>query len=237
MRKKDFTLIELLVVIAIIAILAGMLLPALGKVREHGNSISCLNNLKQVGAVFQMYSSDNNDCIITSTPLGSGNACRWMQMVNRYVPVIDTSIDGNYGVLIQNCLLCCPADRYFNRSYGLYLEGVANLSFAKTNGNDNPSYGIPYWITTMPGMKVTAVKHPSRKVHLTDTYHKEDPGMNLEDTSYSFSNVASLGLRHVSKSVNMLWVDGHVSNVNYNFLYSEMLSGGSVVPEYWRPQW
>ena len=87
--RKGFTLVELLVVIAIIAILAGLLLPALAKSKIKAEQIHCLSNMKQMGVGFIMYSEDHEGDLPTTAHLSLRPEDIWINTLSPYVGDVD----------------------------------------------------------------------------------------------------------------------------------------------------
>lgn len=180
-RRPGFTLIELLVVIAIIAILAAMLLPALTKAKQKAQSISCMNNTKQIMLGWNMYANDNNDfCPPNDYPYLTayfGAGANQAKMKNWVVGTMAKPADaadlsfksgGVSELLDPNTLLSpylssravyhCPADNYIDTYAGnsvhvrsYSMNSAVGTTWSAFYQNGSPSLGSPVQGGWLPG--------------------------------------------------------------------------------------
>ena len=136
-HRIGFTLIELLVVIAIIAILAGMLLPALAKAKEKGKMARCLSNEKQVGMGYLLYADDHQDYLpVAGVVFSLGVApCRWFFEITPYIANASAAWTN---LTAKDKVVACPSARLDNaipasvpgyKAYGGYGHNFFYLGY------------------------------------------------------------------------------------------------------------
>lgn len=223
--KKCFTLIELLVVIAIIAILASMLLPALGKARALAKLAACQSNMKQLGLGYLGYSLDNGDLLCPAMAgdetsdwpkrnVGGINGTYWVYLMRDHLLMSDLTYNPSspsYSTFDQKYrkgILTCPANvkqpRYHMEvNYGMLVYNIGGRM----------AYG------GKPVNKTHEVKSPSKKLAFICT-----GGMNLNYYGYAVAYNSLTYERDFTRHENKtggLFVDGHVDSLTYMWARTE----------------
>ena len=222
----SFTLIDLLVVIAIIAILAGILMPALQQARERSRTAGCVSNLKQLAQANELYSSDNKDYYAPyarfsgrdsgrtyPSPLWWGETASATETKFNERGYLSSYVSNNKSILV--CETVAPlvkfGDDTVGGSYGYNANGVGGVGYMQfketgKSSTNTDAYG--------QSVKSSSIRKPGSLIMFGDTV--EAGGMRAVtalaaiDRIYGPDSYKYIHFRH-SKRANIAWADGHVS--------------------------
>ncbi|MEO6034444.1 MAG: prepilin-type N-terminal cleavage/methylation domain-containing protein [Verrucomicrobiota bacterium] len=214
--RGGFTLIELLVVIAIIAILAGLLLPALAKAKEKARGISCLSNIKQMSLGYSMYGDDNKGDMVTlylfqKAPPGAffpGNETWWVDLLRPYLTTTN--------------LIRCPSVQ--KSQFGIAASHPEltswNADKTKLSRVKRPVESIPFCDAGLISNQLE--KDPDKWV---ETPGKEQLYWRTPVNTGYYNNDAERPVNRHNKRSNAGFVDGHAQAIKVSLIGLQYFPG------------
>ena len=216
-RGNRFTLLELLIVVAIIAILTGVLLPALNSARASAQKISCLNNQSQTMKGMLLYANDNKDYILEATGVKkNGYPVSWSEVISG-----EWIAGGKGGIYVPLRSMRCPANP-FTSGGGLSAYNVYGLIFLMmgdyTKCRADRPLGNFYWrddTWNNTGYYLSKMRQPSRTSMIGDSVYgngtnKGKPYYFIVPSQFYANGAVHLIHRGLA---NMGFADGHAESM------------------------
>lgn len=216
-KTTGFTLIELLTVIAIIGILAAILIPTVGRVRDAARAAKCAGNIRQTGLLVYQMADDNNGQLLSQRD-GAGVGRMWTSLLHSqgylksvgereilYCPSVDSFLPDS-----SDMAFAAPGAPWHWRTYGMFMIPDFPEQGVGENTSVEGGFGLPRFNAFV--VNLNTVMNHSRFPVLSDSLNVNTQGQTFRLVSRGVNGSEGINLVHGGRA-NMFFLDGHVESL------------------------